>query len=121
MIFYWYWEAMLVSYLSARVTVLPFNSIAQMVRTSEYRLYVDPGSAHEDVFKYSTDPVMQEAWTKKIEPYMEEYKANSHQSKEIELAMKDPTVVIYEDIMSVRYYFSIIFVKNIQYFEKFLF
>jgi hypothetical protein len=52
---------------------------------------------------------------------MEEYKANSHQSKEIELAMKDPTVVIYEDIMSVRYYFSIIFVKNIQYFEKFLF
>jgi hypothetical protein len=108
MIFYSYWEAILVSYLSARVTVLPFNSIAQMVRTSEYRLYVIPGSAHEDIFKYSTDPIMQEAWTKNIEPYMEEYKANSGQSKEIELAMKDPTVVIYNDIVSVRYYFSII-------------
>jgi hypothetical protein len=103
MIFYWHWEAMLITYLSTRVTVLPFNSMVQMVSTSEYRLFVPPGSSIEDDFKYSTNPVKQEAWTKKIEPYLEEYKANN--GKRMELVRNDPTVTLYGDFYSYRYYF----------------
>jgi hypothetical protein len=105
MLFYWHWEAMLISQLAIRVTVLPFNSIEQMVQ-SEYRLYVSPGSANEDDFKYSRDTVKQEAWTKKIEPYLEEYKA--YMFKRIELVRNDPTVTLYGNFYGFRYYFSII-------------
>jgi hypothetical protein len=107
MIFYWHWEAMLISQLATRVTVLPFNSIAQLVQTSEYRLFVAHDSSNEDDFKHSTNPVMQQAWTKKIEPYLEEYKAYKG-LKRIELAKKDPTVTLYENFYGFRYYFSII-------------
>jgi hypothetical protein len=106
MIFFWHWEAMLITYLSIRVTVLPFYSIEQMVH-SEYRLYVWPGSSNEDDFKYSTNPVKQEAWTRKIEPYLEEYKANTGY-KRIELVRKDHTVALFGDFHGIRYYFSII-------------
>jgi hypothetical protein len=108
MIFFWHWEAMLITYLSTRVTVLPFNSIEQLVRTSKYRLYVWPGTSDEDDFKYAIDPVMQEAWTKKVEPYLEEYKANMGYKKMIEQGRNDPTLAMYVDFYGFRYYFSII-------------
>jgi hypothetical protein len=117
MLFYWHWEAKLISQLATRVTVLPFNSIEQLVRTSEYRLYVAPGTANEDDFKYSTDPVMQEAWTKKIEPYLEEYKVIKGYKKVIELVRNDPTVTMYLNFYGIRYDFGIISKWHIQYYE----
>jgi hypothetical protein len=103
MIFYWHWEAMLVSYLATRVIVLPFNSIAELVRTSnDYRMYVSVGSSMEDSFKRSTDPDWQKAWTEKIEPYLDEYKVNRGHKK-IELAKRDPTLAIYDNFFGMRY------------------
>jgi hypothetical protein len=107
MLFYWHWEAMLISQLAIKVTVLPFNSIAQLLQ-SEYRLYVSPGSANEDDFKYSTNPVTQEAWTRKIKPYLEEYKVANTVDKRVELLRNDHTVALFGTFHSYRYYFSII-------------
>ena len=74
-IIYWYWEAMLITYLSTRVIVLPFNSIATMLtKSSSFKIAVMPGSGHEDAFKFSKDPVWQEAWTDRIEPYLDFYR-----------------------------------------------
>jgi hypothetical protein len=70
----WHWVAMIFSYLSLRVVVMPFNSIPEMVYRSGYQLYVLPGGAMEDSFKLSTDPDWQKAWNEKIEPTLEEYK-----------------------------------------------
>jgi hypothetical protein len=102
MIFYWHWEAMLVSYLSTRFIVLPFYSIAGLVNNDAYRLYVNPGTSNEDAFKLSADPVWQRAWTEKIEPYLEEYKMNKGYKK-IALAKRDHTVAIYGNFFAVRY------------------
>jgi hypothetical protein len=73
MVLHWHWVAMLISYLSTRVIMLPFHSIAEMVNTNDYRLFVSPGTSVFDAFKLSTDPDWKKAWNEKIEPYLEEY------------------------------------------------
>ena len=35
---YWHWEAMLISYLATRVTVLPFNNIPELIALSEVQI-----------------------------------------------------------------------------------
>ena len=72
---YWNWEAMLISYLATSVIVLPFDSIATMLtKSSNFKIAVMPGSGQEDAFKLSKDPIWQEAWTERLEPYLEFYK-----------------------------------------------
>ena len=66
---------MLISYLATSSIVIPFDSIATMLRTSNtFKIEVKPGSSHEDDFKLSKDPIWQEAWTDRIEPFLEFYK-----------------------------------------------
>ena len=35
---YWHWEAMLISYLATRVTILPFNNIPSLISNSETKI-----------------------------------------------------------------------------------
>jgi hypothetical protein len=104
MMLHWHWVAMLISYLSSRVVVMPFNSINEMVHRSGVKLYVLPGGAMEDSFKLSTDPDWQKAWNEKIEPTLEEYKHfKGILKKVIEFAMeRDPTLAIYYHFFGVR-------------------
>jgi hypothetical protein len=105
---HWHWLAMLISYLSTRVVVLPFHSIAEMVKINDYRLYVQPDSSYVDAFKLSTDPDWKKAWNEKIEPYMEKYKSIKGPKKAIEFAIKsDPTLAVYDGIFTVRYLLEI--------------
>jgi hypothetical protein len=70
---WWYWEAMLVSYLATKVIILPFNTLPELIRDSDYRIAVTPGSSQEDYFKFSKDPDWVVAYTQRITPYLEEY------------------------------------------------
>ena len=70
---YYYWEAMLVSYLAARIIVLPFTGIETLMADSEYLIAVWPGTYSQAVFESSIDPVWQKAWTERMEPYMDDY------------------------------------------------
>ena len=62
---FWHWEAMLVSYLAARVTVLPFNDIADLVSNTDFWIIVLPSSAMANEFENSLNPVWQTAWTER--------------------------------------------------------
>lgn len=70
---YYHWEAMLISYLSTRFTVLPFNGIRELVENSDYKIGLIPGTSYEDTFKLSLDPIFQRAYSERISPYLEEY------------------------------------------------
>ena len=50
-IIYWQWEAMVTSYLSARVTTLPFDDLNGLVEKSDFKIAVTPGSSFVETFK----------------------------------------------------------------------
>ena len=70
---YYHWEAMLVSYLSSRKTVMPFTSVEDMYLNTDYRLALIPSTTYEDNFKYSTIPIWQNIFKERIEPHLQEY------------------------------------------------
>ena len=72
---YYHWEAMLVSYLSSRKTVLPFSSVEDMYINTDIRLALIPSTTYEDNFKYSNKPIWQKIYKERIEPNLKEYAA----------------------------------------------
>jgi hypothetical protein len=103
MMMYWHWEAMIVSYLSTRVIVLPFQSIAEMVKTNEYSLFLEPGTFLVDAFRLSTDPTWKKAWNENIDPTLEEYKHIKRINKAIEYAIdSNPKLAVYGSYPQVR-------------------
>ena len=72
-ILYYLWEAMLISYLAARVTVLPFTGIETLVANSDFKIAVNPNSYQQSVFENSVDPIWQTAWQDRIKPHMKYY------------------------------------------------
>jgi ionotropic kainate glutamate receptor 2 len=71
-IIYYYWEAELFAHLAVRKTNLPFYNLRELSKYSEYKLLVGRGTIHLDHLKYSNDPVLQQIWKEKIEPYANE-------------------------------------------------
>ena len=70
---YWHWEAMLVSYLATRKTVLPFGSLQEMYSNTPFRLALIPSTTYEDNFKYSRDPLFKNIYEERIKPHLEDY------------------------------------------------
>ncbi len=67
---YWHWEAMLISHLATRVVELPFTSVAELLKNTDYKIVLLARSSHEDFFKNSIDPDLQQAWKTRIQPYL---------------------------------------------------
>ena len=70
---YLHWEAMLISYLSTRKIVLPFQDIPELVSKTQYRIILSPGSSYEDDFKLATDPDWMAAWEDRVKPHLAEF------------------------------------------------
>ena len=70
---FWHWEAMLVSYLATRKTVMPFTTVTDMYLSTNFRLALIPSTTFEDNFKYSKEPLWQEIYKERIQPYLTEY------------------------------------------------
>ena len=66
---------MLISYLATRITVLPFYSIETLIKNTDYKIAMLPGSSYEDSFRYTTNPVWKQAFKQRIEPYLDQYSA----------------------------------------------
>ena len=96
---YYHWEAMLVSYLSTRFTILPFKDINGLMMT-DYKIGVKVGAIQQDYFKLSTDPLMQKAYSEKIEPYMNKYPASYDEF--IDLLLRDDKLALYGPYTEVR-------------------
>ena len=67
---------MLVSYLSTRKTVMPFKTVTDMYKNTNFRIALIPSTTFEDNFKYSKEPLWQEIYKERIQPHLAEY--NSH-------------------------------------------
>ena len=72
-VFYLLWEAMLISYLSARTITLPFKDVEQLMLKSNDKIFVQPYSAQMDSFRYSSVPILNRVYTDRIEPNLPFY------------------------------------------------
>ena len=100
MLLFWHWENMLISYLATRKIVLPFKNVEELIRTSNFKIALNPGSGAEDSFKYSTNPFWQEAWKERIEPDLQDYKGYS--ANMIKFPKEDPSIALYDNFFSAR-------------------
>ena len=98
-IIYYLWEAMIVSYLAARVVKLPFKSIRGLLDKSDYRIGLCPASFHEDQFRLSLEPTFLEAWNTRIKMHLDDYGCGRPL---LDLVMADSKTGMYENFFSMR-------------------
>ena len=92
---------MLISYLSTRVIVLPFNNIPELIEKTNFRIAVWPGSYPEDTFKYATDHYWTIAWKERIQPFLNDYKDNN--GNMTQYPMKDSSIALYNSARNLKY------------------
>ena len=71
-LFYYYWESSLYSFLATRRSYLPFRSLNDLAKTSQYKLLTGKGTYLLDLFRYSNDPLYTKVWEEKMKPYVDE-------------------------------------------------
>lgn len=98
--YWWHWEAMLITYLSTRRISLPFNNIPELVTQSPFRIILIPGTSYEDAFKTSRDEFWKIAWTDRVQPHLEE---NRGLSKDIlvDKMSQEGTTALYDNYFSI--------------------
>ena len=64
---------MLLSFLTVEKQNLPFKNVKTLLDNTNYKIVPLPGSALEDVFKLSTEPIYEKAWKERVEPYIKNY------------------------------------------------
>ena len=98
---FWHWEAMLISFLATRVILLPFKDIPDLVANTQFRIILRPGTAFEDAFKTSPDPIWQAAWTDRVQPYLDEIGFDMDRNQISDKVTKDALTAWYHDYLSV--------------------
>ena len=87
---------MLISYLATRKIVLPFNSVEELVKKSDYKIAIIPGTNAENVFKYSSDETWQKAWNERIEPYLQNYAGIKKFQDIMKFPMEDSKIAVFD-------------------------
>jgi hypothetical protein len=98
--FFWHWEAMLISELATRVISLPFKDIPDLVANTQFQIILMPGGAVEDSFKTSPDPTWQMAWTDRVQPHLVEHVDFSFQDLQDKIT-KDGVTALYDNYFGV--------------------
>lgn len=62
---------MLITYLTVQKTPFPFIDIAGLLDQTNFIIAILPGSALEDAFVQSNDPIKLRAWEERIEPNLD--------------------------------------------------
>ena len=62
---------------------------------TDYKIGVKVGANQQDYFKLSKDPLLQKAYSERIEPYMDQYPALGSYDEFIALALRDESLAIY--------------------------
>ena len=103
---YWHWEAMLVSYLATRKTVLPFHTLSEMYENTDFRLALIPSTSFEDSFKYSADPLWQKIYKERLQPHLQEYSDYpDHLSDMVNFLRNDYKTALYDGVIVLRYFY----------------
>ncbi len=101
MMVYWYWEAMLISYLATRVISLPFRDIQGLVESSDYRIAAIPDSTLEMDFKFAKDVTWQRAYRERLRPHLEEYRGALEDR--IKYASEESSTALYDNYFSIMF------------------
>ena len=67
---YYHWEAMLVSYLSAKVEILPFRNVEQLIENKDFKVALLQGSYVEDSFRDVQNQIWKQLWSNQIHPFL---------------------------------------------------
>ena len=97
---FWHWEAMLVSYLAARIIVMPFTNMAELMSNTEFRIILIPSTSFESAFKFSKNPDWQAAWIDRVQPHLEEHRGFGIKELTGKVATEDGSAV-YDNYFSV--------------------
>ena len=100
MLLFWHWENMLISYLATRKIVLPFKSVEELIKMSDFRIALNPGSNAEDSFKFSTNPIWQTAWKERIEPDLQDY--FGFYAEMMKFPIENTNIALYDDFFTQR-------------------
>lgn len=100
-VIYWQWEAMVTSYLSARVTTLPFDDLPGLVDKTDFKIAVTPGSSFIETFRSSGDDTWRKAYKTRIEPYVDKYQG--HGDNMIQFPLTDKKTALYDNYYATRY------------------
>ncbi|XP_067669738.1 glutamate receptor ionotropic, kainate glr-3-like [Haliotis asinina] len=57
----------LVAIMSVVKEKIPFNTIEELAENDDFKIIINKGSSHEDIYKYSNDSVRKKIWTKVLE------------------------------------------------------
>ena len=101
LLLYYHWEAMLISYLSTRFTVMPFNSIPELIRNTDFEISVLQGSSLMDTFKHSNDFYWQQSWQTRIKPNLNKFK-DFNTDEFIDYISENDGVAHYDNYLAVR-------------------
>ena len=95
---YYLWEAMLISYLSVKKVYMPFRTLEEFEKTSNYKLVVAKGFSQLDMFRSSKEYPYNDIWAKKMRPYAQDFPL----VYDLVRAMKnDPFSVVYVDAYQI--------------------
>lgn len=100
---FWHWEAMLISYLATRVISLPFTDLEGLIKNSDFKITLTPGSSYADSYKFSQNPLWQEAWKTRIEPYIDTYPDGEDHAFKV---MAETDFAAYDNFFAFRTYES---------------
>ena len=103
MFLHFYWEAQLISYLTARKTILPFKNVEDMYENTDFRIALIPSTTYEDNFKYSNDPKWVKVYEERFKPHIEEYMAYENYLTDMAHFIKnDYATALYDSFDPIR-------------------
>ena len=95
MTIYTLWDAELMSFLASRKTILPFENIEELIKTSKYKLVLSKNAGvYLDRFRHSDDPHRTTLWQRDVEPRLDDMPLYHNMPKYI---VDNPFVVAYGD------------------------
>ena len=97
----WHWKALLVSYLTTRKTVMPFDSLTDMYLNTDFRLAVIPSTVYEDDFKFSKEALWQGIYNDRIKPHLTEYE--NHSSDMVYFIREDFSTALIDGYIPITY------------------
>ena len=102
-IIHYYWEGIMVSYLYSSETPMPFGNVKEMYEiAAHFRLALQPYSASEDDFKYSSNPLWKNVYSEKVLPHYKEYLENPLYFKNMTHFIKQSNLALYRTYGLVR-------------------
>ena len=99
---YYHWEAMLISYLSTRFIVMPFNTIPELITSTDFKITAFSGSSMMDSFIQSNDFYWQQAWKTRIQPNIKDEFKDFSADDFVQYIIENDDVAYYDNYLGIR-------------------